>query len=257
MHSTTEITSADDASDNVIHQRLFFAYVEVARQLHGKVLELGCGAGRGMHLIHENAEHYTGVDKIGSLLEQHRKQYPNSSFLQMDMPPMKLLPDASFDCVVSFQVIEHIENDALFVEEIGRVLKPGGKAYLTTPNRPYSLTRNPWHVREYIASELTALFKPHFAKVEMQGVHGSAPVKQYYEENKVSVKKITRFDVLDLQHRLPRKLLQVPYEVLNRLNRKKLQKGNNALVDSISIEDYHLGAAETSYDLFVVAEKGM
>jgi len=40
-----------------------------------------------------------------------------------------------FDYVVSFDVTEHIENDATFLIEAYRVLKKGGRIFLETPNR--------------------------------------------------------------------------------------------------------------------------
>ena len=72
----------------------------------------------------------------------------------MNIPPLNGLDDNSFDSIVSFQVIEHIQDDMLFLKEIHRVLKPGGIALLTTPNRRMSLSRNPWHIREYLSDEL-------------------------------------------------------------------------------------------------------
>ncbi len=42
------------------------------------------------------------------------------------------------------------------------------------------------------------------------------------------VRRITRFDVLDLQHRLPRWMLQLPYDLLNRLNRRRLLRDNDS-----------------------------
>ena len=56
--------------------------------------------------------------------------------------------------MVTFQVIEHIKRDRDFLKEIYRVLKPGGKLILTTPNKNMSITRNPWHVREYDPKEM-------------------------------------------------------------------------------------------------------
>ena len=60
----------------------------------------------------------------------------------MNVPPLKF-DDNSIDFVVTFQVIEHIKDDEKFVQEIHRVLKPGGKLILTTPNILMSLSRNP------------------------------------------------------------------------------------------------------------------
>jgi 2-polyprenyl-3-methyl-5-hydroxy-6-metoxy-1,4-benzoquinol methylase len=260
MFSTTEITSHEESSDNVIHQRLYFAYVEAAKILKtqpgAKVLEIGCGAGRGMQLIAESCSDYTGIDKNERLLELHKQTYPNFNFIVRNIPPMSFLESDTFDFVISFQVIEHIENDKLFLEEISRVLKPGGKAIITTPNKSMSLTRNPWHVREYLANELEALSKPFFSKVSIQGVLGSEPVMQYYKENKKSVEKITRLDIFNLQYRLPRQILQFPYDLLNRLNRKSLEKGNDTLVEGITVQDYFLTTnAKEGFDFFCEMDK--
>jgi 2-polyprenyl-3-methyl-5-hydroxy-6-metoxy-1,4-benzoquinol methylase len=158
--------------------------------------------------------------------------------------------------VVTFQVIEHIEPDAFFLQEAARVLKPGGKLYLTTVNRKFSLTRNPWHVREYLAHELRDLMKKYFSEVITEGVHGNEKVMAYYEENKKSVKRITRFDVFNLQYRLPRTWLQVPYDIANRLSRLSVSKSNATLVDSIQVDDYFLSQdPDGSLDFFYTGIK--
>jgi SAM-dependent methyltransferase len=158
--------------------------------------------------------------------------------------------------VVSFQVIEHIQDDRLFLNEIFRVLKPGGLALLTTPNRLKSLTRNPWHIREYTAQELTTLAKTIFPHVEVNGISGNDKVLQYYERNRNSVNRVARFDILDLQHRLPAALLRFPYELLNRWNRNKLKAIADELVMSIGHEDYlFTPSGEEALDLFLIVKK--
>lgn len=256
MFSTTEITSHEIGSDNVIHQRLFYAYVEAAKMIDGNVLELGCGAGRGMKVIADACAQYTGIDKNKQLLDRLQQAYPNFKFLHQSMPPLSGIADNTFDYVITFQVIEHIEDDNAFLQEIQRVLKPGGTAVITTPNLKKSLTRNPWHIREYQHSELQQLLEKHFSSVEVKGISGTKPVMDYYEENKASVRKITRFDVLNLQHRLPRRVLQIPYEFLNRRNRKKLMNQTQGIVNNVTVEDYFFceNPAE-GFDFFCIAKK--
>jgi 2-polyprenyl-3-methyl-5-hydroxy-6-metoxy-1,4-benzoquinol methylase len=224
--------------------------------LRGEVLEVGCGEGRGAEILIASSNSFTAVDKIQSAIDALQRKYPQAQFQQMNIPPLMGLKDNFYDIVVSFQVIEHIQDDALYLREIHRVLKPGGMALITTPNRKMSLTRNPWHVREYLAGELKALAGSFFQKVTMKGITGNEKVMTYYEENKRSVERFTRWDFLKLQYRLPASLLRIPYEILNRWNRKKLQTTDNALVKSIHHEDYIVvDDGENALDLFLIAEK--
>jgi 2-polyprenyl-3-methyl-5-hydroxy-6-metoxy-1,4-benzoquinol methylase len=253
---TTEITSEQITSDNPIHQRLFKAYVVARPYIQGDVLEVGCGEGRGVGEMMPLAKSFTAVDKIKPVVDDLQKKYPAGRFISMNIPPLAVLPDNAFDVVVSFQVIEHIDSDLLFLQEIRRVLKPGGVALLTTPNRKMSLTRNPWHVRGYLPSELTALAQRVFSKVEMKGITGNDKVMAYYAENKKSVARFTRWDFLKLQYRLPAALLRVPYEIMNRWNRNRLQGTDNALVKSISHEDYIVvNDATDALDLLLIVRK--
>ncbi len=254
--STTEITSHEIVSDNPVHQRLFFAYYEAAAVVDGNLLEIGCGVGRGIELLTGACEHYTGIDKNEALLNQLQQTYPQHTFRRQHIPPLSGLPDDTFDYVVTFQVIEHIEDDHLFVKEIYRVLKPGGQLIVTTPNSKRSLTRNPWHVREYTAEGLLHLLGRYFPKVDTYGVQGNEKVMEYYEQNRKSVKKITRFDIFNLQYRLPRTLLQIPYDLLNRINRKKLMEQSDGLAGEISYKDYFLDQeVDNCLDFFYVARK--
>ncbi|MGW8122685.1 class I SAM-dependent methyltransferase [Roseivirga echinicomitans] len=253
---TTEIASDKIASDNPIHQRLLRAYYLAIPYIKGDLLELGCGEGRGVELLAPLADSYVALDKIQSVIDALKTKYPKLDFRQAVFPPFSDLADNSFDSIVSFQVIEHVKQDKEFLKEIYRVLKPGGRAILTTPNIKKTLTRNPWHVREYTAQQLTDLASEIFTKVEMKGVTGNEKVMAYYEENKRSVQRITRFDIFNLQYNLPAPLLRIPYDILNRLNRNKLNNGNTKLVNEISQEDYPLtDDADTALDLFLVLEK--
>lgn len=253
---TTEITSEDIPSDNPIHQRLLKAYVVAENYIQGDVLEVGCGEGRGIDRILPRARSYSAIDKIADVIDGLKAKYPTGKFFSGNIPPLGPFADNSFDVVVTFQVIEHIQDDVTFLKEIHRVLKPGGLAMITTPNRPMSLSRNPWHIREYTGRELGDLAGKIFSRVEVKGISGNDKVMEYYERNRKSVEKITRWDFLDLQHRLPASVLRVPYEMLNRMNRNKLKSGADELVAGIRHEDYIVvESAENALDLLVLAYK--
>src|SRR4051812_35143748 len=123
--STAERVSATDTSDNYVLQRSIFAYLEATKLVKGKVLEIGTGSGYGVQYMAPVVEKFVTIDKFKCDVDFI--QYPNVEFLQQTIPPFIGISDNSFDFVVTFQVIEHIVNDDLFVKEIARVLKPGGK----------------------------------------------------------------------------------------------------------------------------------
>src|SRR5690606_5522584 len=129
---TAERVSQLDASDNYVYQRSLLAYAEASKWVSGDVLEIGTGSGYGIEMIASKASRFVTIDKfennnVAGLLQN----YPNIEFRKMNIPPFEGIADNHFDFVITFQVIEHIKNDALFAKEIHRVLKPGGKLIVT------------------------------------------------------------------------------------------------------------------------------
>jgi SAM-dependent methyltransferase len=98
----------------------------------GRLLEVGCAT--GLFLTHA---HVAGYSVMG--LEPaigHRQLIPKA--IAPAILPQKLeeadLPDSTFDVIVAIQLLEHLVDPAVFTEKLKRVLKPGGIAYVETPN---------------------------------------------------------------------------------------------------------------------------
>ena len=193
---TAERASSFHAADNPVYQRHLVAYERAAEMISGDVLEIGCGEGYGIPMLAPKANNYVAIDKYTASLENLPE---NASFIQTMVPELKEFETDSFDWIVSFQVIEHIPDDKRFLEEIRRVLKPGGSVLFTTPNKKQSLSRNPFHIREYTVAEMYAHTNLYFDKIDHQGIFGKEKMMQYHEENRKSVEKFTRFDILNLQ----------------------------------------------------------
>jgi ubiquinone/menaquinone biosynthesis C-methylase UbiE len=239
-----------------MYQRHLIAYKEAAKIVSGTVLEVGSGEGYGIMELAPITEKYIAVDKYDTHISDKLNEENDITFIKTEVPPLKGIDNDSVDFVVTFQVIEHIQNDELFLKEINRVLKPGGKLIMTTPNIKMSLTRNPWHIREYNLQQMGNIVKSVFEKFELKGIFGNEKVMDYYQKNKESVAKITRWDILNMQYWVPGWLLRIPYDILNRFNRQNLQDHNKDIVNTVEYTDYKIEESNNKcLDHFVVATK--
>lgn len=135
-----------------------------------RVLDLGCGSGYGSAQIAEVATHVHAVDIAADAVAYAREHYSsrtNVSFARITPDAPLPLADASFDVVLSFQVIEHVHDDRAYLREAARVLTKDGILILITPDRRYRLLPrqkpwNRWHLREYGAAELRSLVERDF-----------------------------------------------------------------------------------------------
>src|SRR6201996_8027412 len=144
-----------------------------------EVLEAGCGEGYGADLISRVARRVIALDYDEATVAHVRARYPRVEVIHGNLAELPL-PDASVDVVVNFQVIEHLWDQAQFVSECARVLRPSGLLMVSTPNRiTFSPGRdtptNPFHTRELNADELTELLSnAGFSRVSISGLfHGS------------------------------------------------------------------------------------
>jgi len=108
---------------------------------YGCILVDGCGVGTYLSRLAENAALAVGLDiELERTLEARRKapQAANPS-MQVVNGAGEDLPfaDASFDFVLSHEVLEHVQDDRLALQEIVRVLRTGGRLALFLPNRGY------------------------------------------------------------------------------------------------------------------------
>lgn len=104
---------------------------ELAEKFNSQdILDVGCGAGLYTELFCINSNRVTGLD-LQEFIVQGKILF---KFVKGDALKMPF-PDASFDAVVSFDVIEHLSDDRLFLRECYRVLKNEGRLILGTPNR--------------------------------------------------------------------------------------------------------------------------
>jgi SAM-dependent methyltransferase len=99
-----------------------------------EILEIGSGTGTLLHRLLGRGLHVQGVDVNPALLEDARRWYGDLPVRVVQGAALPF-PDASFDVVMSFDVFEHIPDTDAHLEEVRRVLRPGGSYVLQTPNK--------------------------------------------------------------------------------------------------------------------------
>ena len=172
---TGERTLPDVPAENYWFRRHLAVYEWVAARCAGlEVVDMACGEGYGAELLARRAARVVGVDANPEAHEHARLKYgrPSLSFVRELVETY----GEPCDAVVFLQTIEHLERPRHALERFRSILRPGGVAYVSTPNvltlAPPGSDRsdNPWHVREYRPEQFRALCREAFEHVELHGV---------------------------------------------------------------------------------------
>lgn len=150
-------------------------YAWAAQLVSGReVLDAACGEGYGSYLLSQSATAVTGLDLDEDAIEHARQRY-RADNLSFDCGDATRLPYErdSFDVVVSFETLEHLEAQDALLAELRRVLRPEGFLVISSPDRKtYSDETgydNPFHVRELYREELETLISRHFPAWRLWG----------------------------------------------------------------------------------------
>jgi ubiquinone/menaquinone biosynthesis C-methylase UbiE len=135
-----------------------------------QVLDISSGEGYGANLLAQVAAQVTGadIDAVAVALAKRKYKQDNLKFLT---GAADKLPCAtgSFDIVVSFETIEHYDQHQDMMQEIKRVLKPGGLLIISSPDKLYyndkPQFKNHLHVKELYQDEFELLLKGYFNNI--------------------------------------------------------------------------------------------
>jgi SAM-dependent methyltransferase len=185
------IATIEEQINYLVHLKAYEEMRELCRDQ--STLDWGCNTGFGMQVLLRNGARPSGLDLSTRSVEAARQRLTSSQVEQFDGRRAPFA-DASFDVVVSFQVVEHIVDYDAYFSEIRRVLRPGGRAVFTTPNAvlrvdPGAKPWNPFHVREFTAAELRALLSKWFGEIQVRGLFAVDEV-YWIERRRVERQKI-------------------------------------------------------------------
>jgi SAM-dependent methyltransferase len=172
---TGERTLPDVPAENYWFRRHLAVYEWIGARVRGmRVLDMACGEGYGSAVLARTAAGVVGVDANPEAHEHARLRYaaPNLRFEHALIERFEEPADA----IVFLQTIEHLEQPQAALEHFRSLLKGGGAVFVSTPNvltlapRGAPRSDNPWHVREYRASEFEQLCRSCFGSVELHGL---------------------------------------------------------------------------------------
>jgi SAM-dependent methyltransferase len=172
---TGERTMPDVPAENYWYRRHLAVYEWIAERCAGlEVVDMACGEGYGADVLGRRARTVVGVDANPEAHEHARLKYsrPGVSFVR-DLVERYGEP---CDAVVFLQTIEHVEAPEEVLRHFRSLLRPGGAAYVSTPNlltlAPPGAAKsdNPWHLREYRVEEFRRLCESAFDRVELYGL---------------------------------------------------------------------------------------
>jgi ubiquinone/menaquinone biosynthesis C-methylase UbiE len=197
-------------------------YKWAAEQAAGRsVADAACGTGYGARrLLEAGATRVDGFDLSPEAIAEARRLHtaPGVRFEVADVTRLPC-PDHTYDLFLSFETIEHVQDDLALLREVKRVLKPDGTFLCSTPNRTLtnpgiSITGrpfNPFHVREYTQPELEGLLRTVFPSVTFLG---QSFRRRGYARVLNRIGGVSRMLAVRLHQ--CRKLLDVPWEKLER-----------------------------------------
>jgi len=137
---------------------------------NAKILEVGCGTGHNLAMLDMfGSVDAIEVDPAARALAERRLGRPVGS---SPLPELAGVPDASYDLIASFDVIEHIDDDAAALEGIARCLRRGGRFVMTVPAHAWMWSAHDavnHHRRRYSKKSLRALFERSPLRLERMG----------------------------------------------------------------------------------------
>ena len=212
----------------------------------GRVLDLGCGAGHSFQLLAPRETVGVDIDPE-TLVGQER------ATVTADMRSLPFA-DGAFASVISVHSLEHVPDPELVLDEVVRVMEPGGMAAFVTPNR-LTFGRadeiiDPYHFVEFAPAEFQALCERVFDQVAILGLFGSDTYMELFARERTTLDRLLRWDPLRLRRLLPRSAKQWLYDFLLRYFRRE----QDPLAAKIGREDFSLRPdhVEESLDLFAI-----
>ena len=132
------------------------------------VLDAGCGTAYGCRLLaHAGARRVLGLDIAASVVESVGGDLPSTVTLSTGDVRALELESASVELVTCFEVLEQLEDPETALDELARVLTPGGLLLVSSPNPGVRPPGNPHHRHELTPAQLEAALRERLPHVTL------------------------------------------------------------------------------------------
>ena len=187
-----------------------------------KILDIACGVGYGSKMFLEhNAKSVIGCDLSNESLDYAKEHFSgkNIEFYKKDIRSLDF-PDETFDCIVSFETLEHVKEQEIVLRELNRVLKKGGMLIISTPNKDVRSSdeenTNAFHEKELSVNEFKDLISTNFPKFELYSQRLTQNISSLKKLMRKLILKGIKYDSMKIHTKIfPQKFYGMVYETID------------------------------------------
>lgn len=167
-----------------IKQDHVFRYILASSLINSSsyALDAGCGCGYGSNILGKVVEGVVGIDICKETIAHAKKYFSMKNIAFSAQDALKFKPKEHFNTIVSFEIIEHIEDDAGLLKNFRQI---GSRLICSVPNEEkvkWGKETHPWHFRHYTIEEIKhkLLMSGWVVNAIYGAENGNSPLKKGY-----------------------------------------------------------------------------
>ncbi len=184
------------------------------------IVEIGCGTGFGANFLAMESKSVVAIDSDKFAIEECQQYFQRNNLTFISSSIESFTSIQKVDTVICLQVIEHLNTPEILLKKTVDLLKKNGHFIISTPNAAtQSYNENPYHIKEFTASELKNLLEKYFEEVTIYGLFGDGVIENIEKKRREQILKIFAIDIFNFRKKTPLVLRQRLFDIATLLNR--------------------------------------